>query len=109
MPRSIYKSAEGWSQILAAYDRANAELGVPLEERILETRFGSTHVLVPGSPGGPPLINFHGGNAFNADTLAWHLPMAQTHRIYAPDTVGHPGRSAEPDSHRKISATVSGQ
>ena len=93
--RSIYNSAEGRSQILAAYDRAKAELGVPIEERMIETRFGSTHILVLGPPDGPPLINFHGGNAFNADTLAWYLPLAQTYRIFAPDTVGHPGRSAE--------------
>lgn len=94
-PRNIYNSAEGRSQILAAYDRANAELGVPLDERMFETRFGSTHVLVLGPPDGPPMVHFHGGNAFNADTLAWYLPLAQTHRIYAPDTVGHPGKSAE--------------
>ena len=94
-PGSIYNSVEGRSQILAEYDRANTELGVPLEERILETRFGSTHLLVLGPPDGPPFVHFHGGNAFNADTLAWYLPLAKTYRIYAPDTVGHPGKSAE--------------
>ncbi len=94
-PRSIYNSTQGRSQILAAYDHANAELGVPFEERTLETRFGSTHLLILGPPDGPPFVHFHGGNAFNADTLAWYLPLAKTYRIYAPDTVGHPGKSAE--------------
>ncbi|MHC5040490.1 MAG: alpha/beta fold hydrolase [Planctomycetota bacterium] len=94
-PRSIYRSETGKAQDLAAYDRANAGLGVPFEERTFETRFGTTHALLLGPPDGPPLLSLHGGNAFNADTLAWFLPLAETHRIYAPDTIGHPGRSAE--------------
>lgn len=63
--------------------------------RYIETRFGPTHVLVTGPEEAPPLVIFQGGNVVNPSTLGWFSPLLETFRVYAPDTVGHPGRSAQ--------------
>lgn len=92
---SIYKSTEGRAEILAAYERSLDRFPLDVEERFVKTRFGETHVLMCGRVDGPPLINFHGGNYFNAETLQWYTRLADTYRMVAPDTIGHPGKSAE--------------
>jgi pimeloyl-ACP methyl ester carboxylesterase len=93
-PDSIYKSDVAREEIEALYDRALARLSFPTESRWVETTFGSTHVLVAGPEGAPPLLALQGGNIVNPLTLAWLTPLAGAFRIYAPDTIGQPGRSA---------------
>jgi pimeloyl-ACP methyl ester carboxylesterase len=36
-----------------------------------------------------------GGNFLNPTCLEWFLPLAEHHRLYAPDIVGQPGLSAQ--------------
>jgi pimeloyl-ACP methyl ester carboxylesterase len=67
---------------------------------MVPTRFGDTHVLQAGPEDGPPVVIFQGGNVVNPLTLAWFASLADRFRIYAPDTIGQPGRSAD----RRVSA-----
>ncbi len=94
---SIYKSPQGKAKILAIYDDFLNKLDVPYEERMLDTRFGGTHVLVFGPEHAQPVVVTHGGNSINPQGLRSILPILQEnrYRIYAPDTIGHPGKSAE--------------
>lgn len=92
---SIYRSACGRAEVLALYDRAIERLNVPLEPRDVPTRHGRTRVLVAGPEDSPPVVLFQGGNFLGPLTLAWFRPLMERWRIHAPDTVGHPGRSAE--------------
>jgi len=92
---SIYRSAQGEAEILALYDRSLERIPASFEHRMLPTRFGQTHVLVTGPADAPPLVIFHGGNVVNGISLRWFAPLMQHYRIYAPDTMGHPGRSAQ--------------
>jgi pimeloyl-ACP methyl ester carboxylesterase len=39
-------------------------------------------------------VLLHGGNTTNPTTLAWVRPLLSKYRVYAPDTIGHPGKSA---------------
>jgi pimeloyl-ACP methyl ester carboxylesterase len=48
-----------------------------------------------GAKDGPPVVFLHGGNFLNPTCLRWFLPIAQRHRIHAPDIVGQPGMSAQ--------------
>jgi pimeloyl-ACP methyl ester carboxylesterase len=95
MPRSIYKSPEGEAEIRTLYDEALAGLSPGYESLTVRTRFGDTHVLALGSEDGPPAVFLPGGNALNPTCLTWFLPLAERHRIYAPDIVGQPGLSAQ--------------
>jgi pimeloyl-ACP methyl ester carboxylesterase len=91
---NIYRSPEGEAAIHALYDRQLAQLNIDTESRMVSTRFGATHVLVAGAQDGPSLVLLHGGNTTNPTTLAWVRPLLSKYRIYAPDTIGHPGKSA---------------
>lgn len=91
---NIYRSPEGETAIHALYDRQLAQLNIDTESRMVPTRFGATHVLVGGPKDGPTLVFLHGGNTTNPASLAWVCPLLSKYRIYAPDTIGHPGKSA---------------
>ena len=95
MPSSVYKTAEGAARIDSLYEEALAALGAGYESRRIGTRSGETHVLVTGPEGAPPAVFLPGGNFLNPTCLEWFLPLARSHRLYAPDIVGQPGRSAQ--------------
>jgi pimeloyl-ACP methyl ester carboxylesterase len=95
MPESIYKTSEGEAEILTLYDEALVELGLGYESLTVGTRLGDTHVLALGPEGAPPAVFLPGGNALNPTCLEWFLPLAERHRLYAPDIVGQPGLSAQ--------------
>lgn len=91
---SIYRTPQGQAIIHDLYDRQLASLGIETESRMVSTRFGETHVLVAGPQAGPALVLLHGGNTTNPITLSWVRQLLTKYRVYAPDTVGHPGKSA---------------
>lgn len=92
---TIYKSEKGKNEILELYDKQLKRLAVPYSDKWVETSFGITHLVETGNLSGIPLLVFHGGNATTAyNLLACDFLMADFH-IYAVDTIGHPGKSAE--------------
>ena len=95
MQKTIYKSEEGKQKILELYDRQLKRLNVPYRDLYVETSFGRTHLIETGSPEGEPLLVFHGGNATTAYNLLTCDFLFMDFHIYAVDTIGHPGKSAE--------------
>src|SRR5215217_654392 len=95
MPESIYKTPEGKAEIRMLYDEALAGLGPGYESLSVATRLGETHVIALGTEDAPPVVFLPGGNALNPTCLKWFLPLAERHRLYAPDIVGQPGLSAQ--------------
>jgi pimeloyl-ACP methyl ester carboxylesterase len=92
---SIYKSEEGKREIIKLYNAALKDLKIKYESQKVETRYGKTHVLITGPRDSTPVMIFQGGNTVNPLTLSWLRPLLDNYRIYAPDTIGHPGLSAE--------------
>ena len=90
---SAFKSPEGETVYLKAYNTAMKSWSIPFEEMVLQSRFGTTHVVVSGSAGAPPLMLLHG---YMATLLMW-LPniadFANSYRVYAIDIMGQPGKS----------------
>lgn len=91
---SIYRSEAARAAIERLYDEARDALPFPTESHVVETRFGATHVLTAGPSGGRPIVALQGGNVVNPLTLAWLETLVDEFRIYAPDTIGQPGKSA---------------
>ncbi|MFQ5865635.1 MAG: alpha/beta fold hydrolase [bacterium] len=92
---TIYKSPEGEAKVLSLYDKALAKLRIEFEETIVNTRFGDTHIIITGPKEAPPLVILQGGNTVSPVTLSWFLPLTNEYRLYAPDTIGHPGKSSQ--------------
>ena len=99
--RSIYKSEEGRKAILELYDRQLSRLQTPWKDVCVDTSFGKTHIIETGSPSGEPLLFFHGGNSTSAYTLLTLDFIMDDFHVYAVDTIGHPGKSAEASALRE--------
>lgn len=93
--KTIYKSKKCEAEMMDVYDRQLSRLGIEYEERMIKTRFGDTHVLITGPKNAPPLITLHGGNGNSPLNLSLFLPLTKCFRVYAPDTVGFPGKSEQ--------------
>lgn len=92
--RTIFKS-EGKQLITQHYDNYLESFDFDVEQIYVDTSYGETHILIAGPPEGKPIFIFQGGNCINPMTLSWFLPLVDTYRVYAPDTIGHPGYSGE--------------
>jgi len=95
MSYSIYKSAAARERVLELYDRQLRRHPIPWEDIYADTSFGATHVIETGKRDGIPLLVFHGGNATSAYTLLTCSFLWEQFHVYAVDTIGHPGKSAE--------------
>lgn len=93
---SGWRSREGREAYLAAYDSAMGLWPVPFESRQVATRFGSTHVVVSGSPELSPLVLLHAATGFGA--TQWYPNaggISQRHRIFAVDFIGSAGKGVQ--------------
>jgi len=91
---SAFKTPEGKTAFLAAYDSAMKLWPVPYEERDIPSRFGTTHVVVSGPKDAPPLVLLHG---YMATSAMWSPNIAEfrkDYRVYALDTMGQPSKSS---------------
>ena len=93
--KTIYRSEEGKSRILALYDQQLSRLPVHWRDIYVQTSFGKTHVVETGNLQGEPLLVFHGGNATTAYNLLACGFLLEDFHIYGVDIIGHPGKSAE--------------
>ncbi|MGG3452232.1 alpha/beta fold hydrolase [Domibacillus aminovorans] len=92
---TIYKSVEGQEYIAQHYENYINSFKFDVERIYVDTSYGKTHVIVTGPPEGKPVFIFQGGNCVNPMTLSWFSSLIDEYRIYAPDTIGHPGYSDE--------------
>jgi pimeloyl-ACP methyl ester carboxylesterase len=80
---------------MALYEKKLASLTIETHSRMLETRFGHTHVLAAGPPEAPPVMVLTGLSTGAPRLLEWFRPLSQDYRLYAPDPIGLPGRSVQ--------------
>jgi pimeloyl-ACP methyl ester carboxylesterase len=92
---SIYRSAQGEAEIIALYEKKLASLAIETDSRMVDTRFGHTHVLTAGPQEAPPVMLLTGISTGTPRILEWFLPLTRDYRVYAPDPIGQPGRSAQ--------------
>ncbi|OEF97163.1 alpha/beta fold hydrolase [Desulfuribacillus alkaliarsenatis] len=90
---TIYKTKHGENIVKDLYNQQVESLGVGYEDIFVETRFGKTHILKVGNPDATPILLFHGGNSTAAYSLKQNLHLIEDFLVYAPDTIGHPGKS----------------
>lgn len=93
--KSIFRSEKSKKEVLELYDRQMENLKLSYTDLYIDTSFGKTHLIVCGSQTGKPLLVFHGGNATTAYNLKYCDFLLEEFHIFAVDTIGHPGKSAE--------------
>jgi pimeloyl-ACP methyl ester carboxylesterase len=84
----------------AAYEKVTAKWPADREEFVVTTPFGATHVNACGPRDAPPLVLLPGGGG--ATSASWFAnvgDLARTHRVYAVDLIGEPGRSMREAGH----------
>jgi len=91
---SLYRSAEGYQQVVAHYDATLQGMGIAYESRYVETRFGPTHAIVCGNEQGKPIVLWHGLNANVVSWINWMPALAPAYHVYAIDAIGGLGKSA---------------
>lgn len=90
----------------AAYQRCLDHWPVPVESRVLPTRFGDTHLLLSGPSHASTVLLLPGGGA---TALAWSAiagALAADHRVVALDPLGQPGRSRRTGSIPKTTTDL---
>ncbi len=92
---SIYKTAKGKAKLLALYDQQIEKLNISYNDIYVDTPYGNTHLIETGNMEGKPLLIFHGGNSTTAYNLLALKFLLEDFHIFAVDTIGHPGKSAE--------------
>jgi len=95
MSKAVYKNAKSEKIMLDLYNKQVLALNIEFEDIYIDTRFGKTHLLKTGNPRGKPILLFHGGNSTAPYYLRDFLYFRNEYLLYAPDTMGHPGKSAQ--------------
>lgn len=98
---SLYKTTEGYQEVMAHYDSALQGMEIPYEVEYVETRFGPTHTVITGNDNGKSLVLWHGLNANSTTWSKWMPALAPIYRLYAIDTIGGLGKSAASRPPRK--------
>jgi pimeloyl-ACP methyl ester carboxylesterase len=103
---SAFKTPEGKTAFLAAYDGAMKLWPVPYEELDIPGRFGTTHVVVSGPKDAPPLVLLHGYMATSAMWSPSIADFSKDYRAYAIDTMGQPSKSSPDEPVRSAADYV---
>ncbi len=95
MDKYAFRSQEGKSDVLKAYDLLLEGWLLPNEKLYVNTRYGSTFVIATGEKQAPPLILLHGSAMNSIMWLSDVKEYSRNFRVYAVDIPGEPGRSDE--------------
>lgn len=80
---------------MAWYEAKLEQIPVSIETKVIDTFVGHTQITLAGAADAPPLIVLHGAN-MNGPAMANEIvAFSKTHRVYALDLIGMPGKSAE--------------
>lgn len=90
-----FKSAKGKEEVLKYYDMLLTKGSLPHEKISVNTSYGKTFIIAMGEKELPPLILLHGSGMNSAMWIKEMDEYSQTHRVYAVDMPGEPGRSDE--------------
>lgn len=92
---SVYRSVAGRAEFAAYYDKAAARLPFPVQSRMVQTRFGATHLAIAGNAKGSPVLVLPGMSIVGPLMLEYFALLADDHQLIAPDLIGQPGRSED--------------
>ena len=90
-----FKSEEGKKEVLKYYDLLLTKGSLEHEKIMVNTSYGETFIVAIGKKELPPLILLHGSGMNSAMWIKEMEEYSKTHRVYAVDMPGEPGKSDE--------------
>ena len=97
-----YKNEKAGQLILKTYDELLAKWGCEVEEKDIETTYGTTHVITWGKEDAKPVVLFHGVGDDSALMWIYNAEyLGRYFRLYAIDTMGGPGKSIPNENYGK--------
>ena len=91
----FFKSKEGKEKILSLYNQKLNELNIEYSEKLIETKFGVTNVIITGDTKNPPLVLIHGTGGCAPQILDSLPNLALKYCVFAVDVLAQPNKSAE--------------
>ncbi|MCG2417787.1 alpha/beta hydrolase [Aequorivita sp. F47161] len=91
----FFKSKEGKEKILSLYNQKLKELNIEYSEKLVETKFGVTNVIITGNTENPPLVLIHGTGGCAPQILDSFPNLSSKYCVYAVDVLAQPNKSAE--------------
>lgn len=91
----FFKSHQGKEKILDLYNQKLKELNIEYSERIVETRFGNTNIIITGDAKNPPLVLIHGTGGCAPLILESFPNLSSKYCVYTVDVLAQPNKSAE--------------
>ncbi|MBL7473277.1 alpha/beta hydrolase [Robertkochia sediminum] len=91
----FFKTKEGKEKIITLYDQKLNELNIEYSEKMVETKFGVTNVIITGNTKNPPLVLIHGTGGCAPQILDSFPNLASKYCVYAVDVLAQPNKSAE--------------
>ena len=92
---SVFRTPEGKQEIIQRYEQILTLWPAPYKHITVPTSYGDTFVISSGAQDGDAVLLLHGSTTNAAMWLADAAVLGKTHRVYAVDIIGEPGRSAE--------------
>jgi len=92
--QTAYKSDKAREKALASYEEILTQWPVPYENRVVETTFGETYMIVSGAQEAKPLVLLHGGGGNSTMWIDSFATLSKHFRVYAIDIIGEAGKSA---------------
>lgn len=92
---SLYKSETGKKEIIGLYDLKVKDLAIDYSYRLIDTKFGTTNIIITGDPTKPPILLIHGSNGCAPIALETYPNLYEDFRVFAIDVLAQPNKSAE--------------
>ncbi|WP_312258215.1 alpha/beta hydrolase [Romboutsia ilealis] len=90
-----FKSEEGKKEVLKYYDLLLTKGSLEHEKIMVNTSYGETFIIAMGKKELPSLILLHGSGMNSSMWIKEMEEYSKTHRVYAVDMPGEPGKSDE--------------
>ncbi|WP_397447565.1 alpha/beta fold hydrolase [Polaribacter sp. R77954] len=91
----FFKSKQGKEKILTLYNQKLDKLNIDYSEKLIETNFGVTNIIITGDTKNPPLLLIHGTGGCAPLILESFPNLSSKYCVYAVDVLAQPNKSAE--------------
>ncbi|PKV51657.1 pimeloyl-ACP methyl ester carboxylesterase [Aquimarina sp. MAR_2010_214] len=93
--KSLYNSEFGKNEILNLYNEKLDGLEIEFEDKVIDTNFGKTNIIIVGDSTKPPLLLVHGSNGCAPIALETYPTLYKDFQVFAIDVLAQPNKSAE--------------